>query len=249
MNSLLIGNGYWGNIIKPKLEKITNLVGILDSKSDINYYLKNYDIDIVFVCSSTKSHYEIVKKCILNNKNVFCEKPFTGDYNDAKELILLSKEKKIKLFIDNVFFYKEFIISTNEFKNIKFIWNKYDTNFNENLYDSLLYHDIYLLLKIYPKFNINDFKISENINKETELILKLQNENKTIEFKYDRNKNIKEKIIIMDDNILDFNKYNNDTLSEILIKINNGFDIDFDLNNEITLKTLEILKIFKNGKI
>jgi len=246
MNTLLVGNGYWGNIIKQKLEKITNLIDILDSKSDLEYYLNNYEIDFVFVCSSTSSHYDIVKKCILYKKNVFCEKPFTGDYNKAKELIELSKKNKTKIFIDNIFLYKN-IIYKNINNKIIFVWNKYDLNLRENLYDSLLYHDIYLLLMIYSNFNISEFIITKIKDTSTELVINLSGDI-NIEFLINRNKDKKEKKIYIDDYVLDFDNYKTDTLKEIILKINNG-DIDYEFNNNITLNTLNILNILKNNKL
>ena len=78
MNVLLIGNGYWGKIIKFKLDKLCCLKNILASDDNIECYLKtNKDIECVFVCTPTDTHYEIVNYCIKNGiKKIFCEKPF-----------------------------------------------------------------------------------------------------------------------------------------------------------------------------
>jgi len=69
MNSILFGNGYWANIVKEKIGRLTNLVAVVDSKSDIDIP----DVDIAFVCSSTASHYDIIKRCLDKNiKYLFC---------------------------------------------------------------------------------------------------------------------------------------------------------------------------------
>jgi len=104
MNSVLIGNGYWGTIIQSKIARLTNLIAVLDSSGDINAFS---NIDIVFVCSSTNSHYEVVKKCLAADiKIIFCEKPFTGDYDKAIELYKIAEEK-IYVFLLITFFYIE----------------------------------------------------------------------------------------------------------------------------------------------
>ena len=73
MKTLLIGNGYWGKIIKNKLKNITDLLYTADSKDNIEILLNNNNIDFVFVCTPTETHYDIVKKCILNKKNHIIE--------------------------------------------------------------------------------------------------------------------------------------------------------------------------------
>ena len=114
MKTILIGNGYWGNIIKPKLEKYTDLIEVLDSKSDIDSILSiNNDIDMVFICVPTISHYDLVKKCIEHKKNIFCEKPFTGDYEKAKELYEMADSFGVNIFVDNIFLYRKELIDNS----------------------------------------------------------------------------------------------------------------------------------------
>lgn len=235
MKTLLIGNGYWGNIIKPKLQALTDLIGVADSKSDIDSLLKN-EIDFVFVCSSVESHYNIVKKCIENNKNVFCEKPFTGSLEKAKELYRLA-EGKVKIFVDNIFLYRsEFInMSQERFNTIKFIWKKYDTC-SENILDRLMYHDIYMLI------DMTDDKwiVSKNNSEDGTVDIEMNDGERTAKFKYNLNFNGKEKKVIVDGVIIDFNNPTNDPLMEIIEKICND-EIDYESNKKLTLSTLRIL--------
>jgi predicted dehydrogenase len=91
MKTLLIGNGYWGSIVKNKLESQTNLLYVANSKDNIDDILNRFDVDYVFVCTPTNTHYEIVKKCISHHKNIFCEKPFTGDFIKANELYKMAE--------------------------------------------------------------------------------------------------------------------------------------------------------------
>jgi len=240
MKTLLIGNGYWGGIIKPKLQALTDLICVADSKSSIDLLLK-CDIDFVFVCSSVESHYDIVKMCIENKKNVFCEKPFTGNLNMAKELYKLA-DGKIKIFVDNIFLYRpEFVeMSKVKFNIIKFIWKKYDTN-NEDIMDRLVYHDLYMLI------DMTDDKwiILKNINKNGRVDIEMVNEGKIAKFEYDMNYSGKEKLIIIDDRKIDFSNPKTDPLMEVIRNICDD-KIDYESNKKLTISTLKILDRLKN---
>jgi hypothetical protein len=245
MKTLLIGNGYWGSIVQEKLKKQTDLSYIANSKDNIDDTLDKTDADYVFVCSPTHTHYEIVKKCIQHHKNIFCEKPFTGKISTAIELFDLAEKNNVKLFVDNIFLYRnEFLnIPKKSFTKIEFRWSKFEEKFKENLFNTLLYHDLYLLLELSnDEWNINYCDISDD-----KLSLSLFNNIQTVEFNYDRSYiGNKEKKIIIDDNIIDFSYPLNDPLSEIInnLKSNN---IDFEKNKIITKKTINLLNKIQNG--
>jgi len=244
MKTLLIGKGYWGSIVKSKLIDQTDLLYVADSNDDIDHILSIYDADYVFVCTPTKTHYEIVKKCLEHRKNVFCEKPFTGDFNKSKELFKISKENNVNIFVDNIFLYRnEFIqIQNKKFTKINFIWNKYEEVFKENLLNTLLYHDLYLLLNLSnDTWNIESCKIFDD-----KLSILLSNNGIISEFNYDRDcKNKKEKILILDDYKIDFSNPLNDPLSEIINDLKNN-NINFKKNKKITLKTIKLLNKIQN---
>lgn len=54
-------------------------------------------VDLVYIATPHSCHFEEVKKCLEHGKNVLCEKAFTVNAKQAKELIDLSKEKKLLL--------------------------------------------------------------------------------------------------------------------------------------------------------
>ncbi len=234
MNSLLIGDGHWGGIIKPKLKQYTNLIYTANSKSNLRETLRSPNIETVFVCTPTDTHYEIVKLCLEENKKVFCEKPFTGDYNLAKKLYSISND----IFIDNLFLLRrEYIdLRSNKFTDISFIWNKKDKNLKENLYNSLLYHDLYMLIEMTnEQWEVTSSKVTSR-----RLSLELKNGSKTAHFKYDRDTTPKEKKIIIDGSVRDFSNPQNDPLKEtILSMVDNS--LNYESNRDITLKTLFLL--------
>ena len=53
------------------------------------------DIDIVYVATPHSLHYENVKLCLENSKNILCEKSFTVNAVQASELISLARDRKL----------------------------------------------------------------------------------------------------------------------------------------------------------
>lgn len=244
MNTILVGNGYWGNIVKNKLEKYTNLLDILDSKSNLDDVIDKYDLDFVFICSSTNSHYDLVKKIINKKINVFCEKPFTGDFFKSKQLFKLAKENNIKLYVDNIFLDRKEYLKIdksliNKSNSIYFKWTKKDLNIKEDLINSLLYHDIYILFSLSMNF---EWRIEYFFMNDYILDLELAFLDKKVKFYYNRNCEDREKTLTIDNNFFDFSKPENDPLEDIIINISNNYYIDYLYNEEITLKTLEFIK-------
>jgi len=252
MNSILFGNGYWGKIVKEKIVRLTNLVAIVDSKTDVNIlnkfdnkhiYSLPYPIDIVFVCSSTSSHYDIVKRCLDKNiKYIFCTKPFTGEYKKAKELFAIAKQKGINIFVDNLFLYREEIknIKLKNIQSFVFHWEKPIKNDKENIYDSLLYHDLYLLLKWSKskKWKVVFLNMFYNT-----LCLYITNGYQTCYFGYDISER-KNKWVAFDEYVINLSSTKQDPLKECIVGMLQG-NIDFDLNKKVTLDTLKLLNFIK----
>jgi predicted dehydrogenase len=64
-------------------------------------YYKGYDVmlkdsqlklDIIYIATPVKYHYQIIKDCLLENKNVLCEKPITSNATQLKELMKIAKD-------------------------------------------------------------------------------------------------------------------------------------------------------------
>jgi hypothetical protein len=123
------------------------------------------------------------------------------------------------------------------------VWNKYEDIFNENLFNRLLYHDLYLLLDL----SNNNWEVNYCNVSEDKLFLSLFSGDLKSEFNYDRTYlNGKEKKIIIDDVLINFSNPLNDPLSEIIDDLKNN-NIEFNDNKKITLNTIKLLnKIQKN---
>src|SRR5947199_9863231 len=60
------------------------------------------EFDAIDVVSFTPCHYDICEKAIKNGKHVFVEKPMANTMAEAKELVKLARESKIKLQVGHV---------------------------------------------------------------------------------------------------------------------------------------------------
>ena len=59
--------------------------------SDIDEFLKDEDIDAVYIATPHNVHMEYAKKCVKAKKHILCEKSFSYNYKTGKELIDLAK--------------------------------------------------------------------------------------------------------------------------------------------------------------
>jgi hypothetical protein len=230
MKTGLVGKGYWGNIILSKLDNCSLIPPFKEA-------------EWVFIATPPKNHYEYVKEYILKGKNIFCEKPLTLDYISAKELIELSKEKNVKLYINNLFLFRDEFKSINytNFNKIESVWLK-EGPFKDTLFNDLLYHDLYMfisLMGVQKITNINYYQNTSNI-----LSLDFMYGNTKIKINYNREwKGNKTKILKFEDQIIDFSYPKNDPLKEV---INLCFQnkIDFNQNHTLSLETIKLLNIF-----
>ena len=55
------------------------------------------EIDAAVIVTPTSTHFELTKQLLENNKHVFCEKPFTATFEEAKKLEKLAKSKDVTI--------------------------------------------------------------------------------------------------------------------------------------------------------
>ena len=114
----VIGLGYLGNFHVQQLKKIKNaeLVGVFD----LNFSLckkvaKKYNVlafkdlqalltacDAITLVTPTPSHYVVAKQALKNNCHIFVEKPISDNIKNAKEIIKLANEKKVKCQVGHI---------------------------------------------------------------------------------------------------------------------------------------------------
>lgn len=64
---------------------------------DMDAFLADEEVNVVYIATPNLLHYEQTKKALLAGKNVICEKPFCTKAEQARELVDLAKEKKLFL--------------------------------------------------------------------------------------------------------------------------------------------------------
>ena len=178
----LIGCGYWGK----NLLRDFNFFGVLKSVSDVNLkaknevskiskdilYKSNYreilkdnEISSVAIATPAKSHYRLVRECLIAKKNVFVEKPLCLDYSDGKKLVLLAKKNKVKLMVGHLMLYhpafKKMIESIKKGKigKIRYIYSNRlalgKLRREEDVLWSFAPHDISMIMELVDEKLIN----------------------------------------------------------------------------------------------
>lgn len=230
MKTGLIGHGYWGKIINSKLTDNT-----INSISE--------DTEWVFVATPPSTHYDIVKEYLQKEKNVFCEKPLTLNYNSSLELINLAKEKNACLYINNIFLLRNEIKNINVplVNNIEFIWLKKGP-YNDTLVNDLLYHDLYILIYLMGTHQVSNIHYIKNTT--NKLIMTFNYGDVEVKINYNRNyRGKKKKLICIDNNTIDLSNPNNDPLQES-IDLCFSKNIDFEYNHYLSLETIKLLELF-----
>lgn len=142
----IVGTGYWGtNIIKTledlNIKKIfvydLNKKQLLSTKKKFPYIsvvdsindLLKLDLYCYFLVTPTSTHYQIAKKIILKNKDLFIEKPVTLSSKHILNLSKISKNRKTILMSGYIYnfniylkYIKDNIINKNRLGKIKYIY-------------------------------------------------------------------------------------------------------------------------------
>ena len=189
----LIGFGQWGKNIYRNLETFNviekvydndteNLSKYLPSKNiiakDTDELILSKDIDSIFIASPASTHKNYIIKSLLNNKNVFVEKPLCLSLDEAREIESITKKENKIVFVGHLLQYHN---AFNELKknlqlgkigNIKIIkanrLNFGSIRDRESVLYDLTSHDISMILSITrelpKKVDINAiFRYSDDI--------------------------------------------------------------------------------------
>ena len=142
----VIGTGYWGSIIVNTLIKITKKKIVVYDKlkenslllkkkfkgkiliaNNYNEILRNKNIKNVILATHPSVNYEIGKKILTFQKNLFVEKPVVTDTKKLKELIKLAKQNNKILMGGYIYLYNNYIkkiksiIENGELGKIKYV--------------------------------------------------------------------------------------------------------------------------------
>tara|TARA_B110000208_G_C11783450_1_gene434714 strand:+ start:1870 stop:2853 length:984 start_codon:yes stop_codon:yes gene_type:complete len=177
----VLGAGHLGKIhIKCILQiEEYELVGFYDPDKKVTedvknqFNIKSFDslaelienCDVVDIVTPTLSHYDCARSAIMASKHIFIEKPITNTTEEAKSLMNLAEEAKVKVQVGHVErFNPAFLSVQNTIENPMFIETHRLAEFNARGTDvsvihDLMIHDIDIILSI-VKSNVK--RISAN---------------------------------------------------------------------------------------
>ena len=129
---------------RDKAEKLAKQYAIKEVYTDYEELLKKTEADTVYIGLINSAHYPYAKQALLAGKNVILEKPFTGFYEETKELAQIANEKKLFIFeaitvLHNEVFY-EMKKNLNKLGNIRMALCNYSQY--SSRYDAYLEGDI-----------------------------------------------------------------------------------------------------------
>ena len=182
----LIGCGKWGKVLLKKLKLIfcyhlSNILFVYTSKD--NYKTKQLlDVDWVIVATPDKTHYDVVKYCLQQGINVFCEKPLTLQFNQSKELYKLADNNNVLLYVNDVQNYHNYDFEIKKHNIIE--RSKSGGGSLSNILYRLTYHDIYLLYEQLQQVNFDNISVLDKVNNLHFVI------DESFEFKYSINSTI-----------------------------------------------------------
>jgi predicted dehydrogenase len=113
----LIGNGYWGSILKRYIQKDRhyNLKYVCNSKSDLNEVWNDIDVKAVVIATRNEQRFSIIEQALLHKKHVLTEKPLALTLKEARYLVSLSKRAKLALVVDYTFTVSQSLIMACKF--------------------------------------------------------------------------------------------------------------------------------------
>ena len=233
-NSVIIGYGYWGKILKSKLNNLNIETEIINKSKYKEFLNKTNEYKLIIVSTKEKNHIKIINDILSNlclkDSLIFCEKPFSKNVNSYN---LLNKNN---IYISDVFLYNNKYLKIKSFCNNKKIKtinietsNNSVSQKDSILYD-LLYHDIYIIMDLKNYFSISNIYIHYHDENELKLQFKINNSN--IYLYYSRKKEKKHKNI----NILIKNKTYN-------------YNLNYDRNDKDAIENMFSSLLKKNYNI
>lgn len=131
------------------MEKLQTQYGIDRVYTDIDECLANEEIDTIYVAVPNHLHFAFAKKALEAGKNVICEKPFTLNLAELKELAELAQTKQLILleaitnqYMMNYQKIKEAVPTLGEIKVIECNYSQYSSRY-----------DAFKAGKVLPAFN------------------------------------------------------------------------------------------------
>jgi UDP-2-acetamido-3-amino-2,3-dideoxy-glucuronate N-acetyltransferase len=169
----LIGCGYWGKNLARNLFQMGSLGWVCDPSAkvldgvratykgvraarDLDELLKDRSVRAVAIAAPAEQHHALARRCMLQGKDVFVEKPLALRIAEAEDLVALAKAKRRVLMVGHILEYHPAIRKLKEFVDsgeLGDILHIYSNRLNlgkvrteENILWSFAPHDISVIL-------------------------------------------------------------------------------------------------------
>jgi UDP-2-acetamido-3-amino-2,3-dideoxy-glucuronate N-acetyltransferase len=168
----VIGAGYWGKNLVRNFHQLGALACVCDARastlaeveskygvkttSDLEMVLADPAIDAVVIAVPAAQHYEVAKRCLLRDKDVYVEKPLALHAKEGEELVKLAAQRNRILMVGHILEYHPAVlelkrmIQAGELGRIQYIYssrlNLGKLRTEENILWSFAPHDISAIL-------------------------------------------------------------------------------------------------------
>lgn len=99
---------------KSNLDMARKIVPSIKTSSEPLQIINDPAIDALIIATPAKTHYEIAKLAIENNKHILIEKPMALSTKEASELIELSRKKNIVLMVGHIMEFNPAVIKLHK---------------------------------------------------------------------------------------------------------------------------------------
>ncbi|MBG5918158.1 MULTISPECIES: Gfo/Idh/MocA family protein [Providencia] len=127
-----------------KGEAICQQFAINKLYTDYEALLQDTEIDVVYIGLPNHLHYSYTFQALMADKHVICEKPFTPEWQQLQELMLLAKKKRLYLFeaitaihTPGFHFIQQNINKIGEIKVIQGNYSQYSSRYDDYLRGSV----------------------------------------------------------------------------------------------------------------
>lgn len=121
-----------------KVKKIAEEQGIKKYYSCFDELIADEDIEVLYIGTNNHLHYEMCIKALNAGKHIICEKPFTTNVEEFKEVVALAKEKNLLLleaittqYLPNYLKVKELMPKIGKISVVTANYSQYSTRYDD----------------------------------------------------------------------------------------------------------------------
>jgi len=94
-------------------DALTNAATLFDIKTTYENYIdliEDEHVDVVYICTPTNKHGDMVKAAAKAKKHIFCEKPLAHSWAQAQDLVAVTKSEAVEAGVGLVLRYDQFLL-------------------------------------------------------------------------------------------------------------------------------------------